>query len=102
MTTHTDNIRIRQAQPLITPWMPAEELPLQEQQAIRGVMLESHLVGGNRGIGPAEKLTYGQSISDACLSLEETAPLLEQLANAVRKTKAKCAADDELSEPPDN
>ncbi|MEE4110133.1 MAG: 3-deoxy-7-phosphoheptulonate synthase, partial [Halieaceae bacterium] len=59
----------------------------QGQPALRGVMLESHLVGGNQAIGPRESLTYGQSITDACLSLEETQPLLDNLAAAVRKAR---------------
>jgi len=54
------------------------------QGAIRGVMLESHLVEGNQAIGDGQNLVYGQSITDACLSLAETMPLLEQLAAAVR------------------
>ena len=38
-----------------------------------GVMIESHLVAGNQKI-PADlsQLTYGQSITDACIDLETT------------------------------
>lgn len=54
------------------------------QTALRGVMLESHLVAGNQTISADQDLIYGQSITDACLSLDETAPLLEQLAASVR------------------
>ena len=57
----------------------------QGQGAIRGVMLESHLLGGTQPVVPGAALTYGQSITDACLSLEETGPLLRLLAAAVRK-----------------
>ena len=57
----------------------------QGQTALRGLMLESHLVSGNQSIGTGRELSYGQSITDACLSLEETAPLLEQLAVSVRR-----------------
>ena len=59
----------------------------QGQPALRGVMLESHLVGGNQPIGPRESLTYGQSVTDACLSLEDTLPLLDNLAAAVRRSR---------------
>ena len=52
------------------------------QRAIRGVMLESHLVAGQQSID-ATPLTYGQSITDACLPLDETVVLLQQLATAV-------------------
>ena len=57
----------------------------QGQSAIRGIMLESHLVAGTQKVVDGEPLNYGQSITDGCLSLEETIPLLEQLASAVRK-----------------
>ena len=53
---------------------------------IMGVMAESHLKEGrqdNKGIS-SDQLNYGQSITDACISWEQTAPLLENLASAVR------------------
>ena len=59
------------------------------QTAIRGIMLESHLLGGSQSVEPGRPLSYGQSITDACLSLEDTEPLLQQLAAAVRKTGEK-------------
>ncbi len=59
----------------------------QGQSALRGIMLESHIVGGNQAIGPRDSLTYGQSITDACLALDDTLPLLDNLAAAVRRTR---------------
>ncbi|MFN2328542.1 MAG: 3-deoxy-7-phosphoheptulonate synthase [Chromatocurvus sp.] len=59
----------------------------QGQPALRGLMLESHLVGGNQSAGALEELRYGQSITDACLSLDDTLPLLDQLAAAVRRAR---------------
>jgi len=59
----------------------------QGQSAIRGIMLESHLVAGQQKVVSGEPLNYGQSITDACLCLDETTPLLQQLAAAVRKTR---------------
>ena len=59
----------------------------QGQTALRGVMLESHLVAGNQPIGPRESLCYGQSITYACLSLEDTLPVLDSLAAAVRRAR---------------
>ena len=52
--------------------------------AVMGVMLESHLVAGSQKI-PADlsQLTYGQSITDACIDLDTTEALLEKLAAAV-------------------
>ena len=57
--------------------------------AVMGVMLESHLVAGSQKI-PADlsQLTYGQSITDACLSWDDTVPLLKNLAIAVQKRRA--------------
>ena len=57
----------------------------QGQRALRGVMLESHLHSGAQKLRPGQPLTYGQSITDACLSLADTVPLLEALADAVRQ-----------------
>ncbi|HZI82192.1 MAG TPA: 3-deoxy-7-phosphoheptulonate synthase [Vicinamibacterales bacterium] len=47
---------------------------------VMGAMLESHLVEGRQDYTPGA--TYGQSITDACISLDQTEPILEQLATA--------------------
>jgi len=49
---------------------------------IFGAMLESHLIEGRQDLAPGKSLVYGQSITDACLSFEQTEPLLEQFARA--------------------
>ncbi|TGN20893.1 3-deoxy-7-phosphoheptulonate synthase [Leptospira idonii] len=53
---------------------------------ILGVMIESHLQEGSQSID-AKPLVYGKSITDACVSWETTVPMLEKLAEAVRKRK---------------
>ncbi len=53
-------------------------------QALTGVMIESHLVEGRQDTVPGKKLVYGQSITDACLGWEETKTVLAGLADAVR------------------
>ena len=55
------------------------------ESAIRGIMLESHLLAGSQKVVNGLAPTYGQSITDACLSLQATLPLLEKLADAVRR-----------------
>ena len=55
------------------------------EQNICGVMVESHLVEGAQKLEPGKPLTYGQSITDACIGWEDTEALLEQLAEAVEK-----------------
>lgn len=51
---------------------------------IFGVMIESHLIEGRQDQKPDHPLVYGQSITDACISWETTADVLEELAAAVR------------------
>jgi len=53
-------------------------------RAIAGVMIESHLVAGRQEATPGATLTYGQSITDACLGWPDTVPVLRELAFAVR------------------
>jgi 3-deoxy-7-phosphoheptulonate synthase len=52
---------------------------------ICGAMIESHIVEGRQDYVPGREAVYGQSITDACLSLEQTEPLLEGLARAQQK-----------------
>lgn len=55
--------------------------------ALFGVMVESHLVEGNQKVVEGEPLTYGQSITDACIGWGDTEDLLAQLAGAVVKRR---------------
>ena len=48
---------------------------------IRGVMIESHLVGGNQTIAARDDLIYGKSITDACLGWADSEMLLNALAD---------------------
>jgi 3-deoxy-7-phosphoheptulonate synthase len=52
------------------------------ESGIAGLMLESFLVAGRQDFGPG--MTRGQSITDACMDWDTTAPLLDELAEAVR------------------
>jgi 3-deoxy-7-phosphoheptulonate synthase len=51
-------------------------------QQIFGAMLESHLVEGRQDYVPGRPSVFGQSITDACISLDETERLIERLAVA--------------------
>ena len=53
-----------------------------EQRGIRALMLESHLVAGRQDV-TANPLTYGQSVTDACLGFDDTADLIRRLATAL-------------------
>ncbi|MGO5000189.1 3-deoxy-7-phosphoheptulonate synthase AroG [Oceanisphaera sp. W20_SRM_FM3] len=57
------------------------------QQAIMGVMVESHLVAGRQDLAEGVELTYGQSITDACIGWSDTETLLAQLAEAVKSRR---------------
>jgi 3-deoxy-7-phosphoheptulonate synthase len=60
-------------------------------RAIAGIMIESHLVGGRQDLpkpGAARALAYGQSITDACLAWDDTASLLDEIAEHVRAARA--------------
>jgi 3-deoxy-7-phosphoheptulonate synthase len=52
---------------------------------IFGVMLESFIVAGRQEPGPRGALTHGQSVTDGCLSWEQTEPVLERLAAAAHR-----------------
>jgi 3-deoxy-7-phosphoheptulonate synthase len=55
--------------------------------AVFGVMLESFIEAGAQPEGRRELLRYGQSITDACLSWDDTVPVLELLASASRQRR---------------
>jgi 3-deoxy-7-phosphoheptulonate synthase len=78
-----------------------QDLVAQAQQGARnlmGVMIESHLVAGNQSLPDLEEiadgksvldyLTYGQSITDACVDFATTTEMLHSLAKLVRQPVA--------------
>jgi 3-deoxy-7-phosphoheptulonate synthase len=74
---------------------------------VSGVMIESHLIEDRQDLLKGKALRYGQSITDACISFEETIKLLDELAEAVRirrrlKSVIKSPDDETLIEMPVN
>lgn len=59
---------------------------------IMGVMIESHLVAGRQNVEPGKPLTYGQSITDACIGWDDTVQVLQELAESVEQRRQKGAA----------
>jgi len=53
--------------------------------SVFGAMIESHLVEGRQEYVQGKPAVYGQSITDACISIEQTEPIFEQLAAAQQK-----------------
>jgi 3-deoxy-7-phosphoheptulonate synthase len=58
---------------------------------IIGVMIESNLVSGAQKLIPGRPLVYGQSITDACIDWNQTYPLLQELAAAIRARRTVLA-----------
>lgn len=58
-------------------------------KAVFGVMVESHLVEGRQDLVEGCELTFGQSITDACIGWEDTETLLRNLADAVATRNAR-------------
>ena len=62
------------------------------EDRIVGVMVESHLVEGRQDLSPEKPLTYGQSITDACINWDDSLTVLDKLAAAVRARRLVEAA----------
>ena len=56
----------------------------QGNKSIFGVMIESFIVAGNQAVKADTPLTYGQSITDACVDLDASVDILALLSNAVK------------------
>ena len=65
------------------------------EERIFGIMMESHLKGGRQDLVPGKALEYGVSITDGCVSWEESRAMLDELAEAVRKRRVKAEAEAE-------
>ncbi|MDO6618812.1 3-deoxy-7-phosphoheptulonate synthase [Pseudomonadota bacterium] len=59
--------------------------------AVAGIMAESFMIEGNQKVVEGQPLTYGQSITDACLHWEDSEKLLRDLAQASKERKALLA-----------
>jgi 3-deoxy-7-phosphoheptulonate synthase len=66
------------------------------EHAIRGVMLESNLVAGRQDLDQQRPgaLEYGKSVTDACVDLDMTAAMLDELARAARARRERRVPDD--------
>jgi 3-deoxy-7-phosphoheptulonate synthase len=57
------------------------------EDRLMGVMIESHLVAGRQDLMAGRELTYGQSITDACIDWEASVVLMAELAAAIRRRR---------------
>lgn len=56
---------------------------------VSGIMAESFIEEGNQGMEDIHNLTYGKSITDPCLSWNDTVSMLDILADAVKQRNEK-------------
>jgi 3-deoxy-7-phosphoheptulonate synthase len=63
------------------------------ERGIAGVMLESFLVAGCQQPGDPATLTYGQSVTDACMDIDMTAATLETLAASIARRRQLLSAE---------
>lgn len=54
---------------------------------ITGLMIESHLNEGRQDIVAGQPLRHGVSVTDACIAWDQTVPVLDRLAQAVRQRR---------------
>ena len=82
--SHANSLKKHDNQPLVTAEI-ARQISAGEDRII-GVMIESNLVAGRQEL--KDELTYGQSVTDACIGWETTETVLSELAEAVRIRRA--------------
>jgi 3-deoxy-7-phosphoheptulonate synthase len=85
--SHANSGKDHQRQPAVLQEVAAQIAG--GSRAIFGVMLESFLVAGRQDVRPGTPLTYGQSITDACMDWDTTRPLLDELARSVRARRER-------------
>ena len=69
--------------PALQPDVLRQIVKERAETQVRGVMLESHLVGGNQKISC--DMIYGQSVTDGCIGWEQTEHLLLEAAQQLKQ-----------------
>ena len=95
--SHGNSGKDHRRQPLVAAAI-AEQLAAGER-GLTGVMLESFLVEGKQEPGPPATLTYGQSVTDACMDFGTTAGVLDALAAAVRSRRRSLSRTNQARAP---
>jgi 3-deoxy-7-phosphoheptulonate synthase len=84
--SHDNSAKDHERQPAVAAQIGAQVA--RGNRAIVGVMLESFLVAGRQDQVEGVELTYGQSITDACMDWDATVAVLDELAANVRARRA--------------
>jgi 3-deoxy-7-phosphoheptulonate synthase len=85
--SHGNSWKDHRRQPLVAAAL-ADQMAAGER-GLTGVMLESFLREGRQEPGSQATLTYGQSVTDACIDIGTTADVLDGLAAAVRSRRSR-------------
>src|SRR5881296_2326508 len=85
-TSHGNSDKDYRRQPVVAGEIAAQIA--QGEAGIVGVMMESFIVDGRQDLKDPKRLTYGQSITDACIGWEMTVPVLRDFAAAVRARRS--------------
>src|SRR2546427_8024070 len=80
--SHGNSEKDYKRQPLVVKDVAAQLA--QGEMGITGMMMEGFLGDGRQELRDPASLTYGQSITDACMGWELTVPVLQELAASVR------------------
>jgi 3-deoxy-7-phosphoheptulonate synthase len=84
--SHGNSRKDHTRQPLVADDIAAQVAA--GNDTVRGVMLESFLEGGRQDLDPTRELTYGQSVTDACMDWDSTAAVLRTLRDAAVTRRA--------------
>ena len=87
--SHANSSKDYKRQPLVARDIAGQVVA--GDKRIIGVMIESNLLEGRQDYGP--EALYGMSVTDACMSLSQTEPVLESLAAAVDRGPRAILAD---------
>jgi 3-deoxy-7-phosphoheptulonate synthase len=85
-TSHGNSEKDYRRQPMVVRDIAAQVA--QGQSGIMGLMMESFLVEGRQELVQNQRLTYGQSVTDACIDWTTTTSLLTELAESVRTRRS--------------
>ncbi|MGH7944800.1 MAG: 3-deoxy-7-phosphoheptulonate synthase [Opitutaceae bacterium] len=86
--SHANSGKDPQRQPVVAGDLAAQVAA--GERGIAAVMIESNLLGGVQDYR-ARPLVHGRSVTDACLSWEQTLPVLALFADAVKQRRRRCA-----------
>lgn len=84
--SHANSAKDHNRQPLVARDVASQLAS--GNRSIIGIMLESNIAAGAQKLADPANLEYGVSITDACIDIDTTASVLQELADAVSQRRA--------------